>query len=390
MIPYMTVSGPAADDAPNRVADFAGIPLDAPLNGRTVSVLRSFERIGDLDVFRFTLSASASVTLGTSGSLDTIGTLMDANGKMITTNDDVASGNLNFGITRTLNAGTYYVVVAPWDVDDTGSYTFIMTASLEAPPPNNGANYTDLWWNGESGWGINISHQGDIIFALLYTYDLNGTPMWLYMSNGNKQADGSYSGSLYRSTGQWFGNPGWSAAKSEPVGSMRIVFNASGTATLNYSVSGLDVVKTIRRFAYSSPTTCTFTSGNRASSTNYQDLWWNPAEPGWGISLVHQGNILFGLLYVYDTNGTALWLSMSEGRQTGARTFSGTLYASTGPAFNASPWTQASTNAIGQMTLSFSDGENGTLSYTINGLQVVKQIKRTVYANPTPLCTAAS
>ena len=63
-------------------------------------------------------------------------------------------------------------------------------------------------------------------------------------------------------------------------------------------------------------------------------LWINPEESGWGISLVHQGNTLFGLLYVYDTNGTALWLSMSEGRQTGPRTFSGTLYASSGPAFS--------------------------------------------------------
>jgi len=43
-----------------------------------------------------------------------------------------------------------------------------------------------------------------------------------------------------------------------------------------------------------------------------------------------------------------------------------------------------------RVVLQFSDGENGTLTYTVNGLQVVKQIKRTVYANPTPLCTATT
>ena len=81
---------------------------------------------------------------------------------------------------------------------------------------------------------------------------------------------------------------------------------------------------------------------------------------------------------------------MSNGAKTGDRAFSGTLYASNGPAFFSSPWTTATTVPVGNMTLQFSDGENGTLTYVVNGLQVVKQIKRTVYANPTPLCTAST
>jgi hypothetical protein len=346
-------------------------------------------------VFRFSLSAAGTVNLGTGGSMDTIGTLMDEKGKAITANDDVANGNLNFGISRSLQAGTYYVMVAPWEADGTGSYTFTMSATTdETPPPTSGTgpNYSDLWWNSsESGWGINLSHQGDVIFALVYTYDTNGTPMWLVMSNGNKQSDGSYQGSLYRSTGQWFLAPGWSPNHLTEVGTMRIVFASASTATVTYSVNGVGLTKQIQRFAYASPTTtCTFSTASRAASTNYQDLWWNPAESGWGISLVHQGSILFGLLYVYDTNGSPLWLSMSNGAKTGDRSYSGSLYTSSGPSFFASPWTAATTVPIGNMALQFSDGENGTLTYTVNGLQVVKQIKRTVYANPTPLCTATT
>src|SRR5262249_40359129 len=36
------------------------------------------------------------------------------------------------------------------------------------------ANYQGLWWsspaNSESGWGVNLAHQGDIIFASWFTY----------------------------------------------------------------------------------------------------------------------------------------------------------------------------------------------------------------------------
>jgi hypothetical protein len=397
MAPYMTGNGlPSADDTPNRVIDYTGVPLDTALNDRSVTLSRSIERIGDVDVFRFSLSAAATVNVGTQGGMDTVGVLMDGQGKAIVSNDDATNGNLNFGIVRSLQAGTYHVMVAPWEADGTGSYTFTMSATTDQTPPpttGTGTNYSDLWWTStESGWGINIAHQGDVIFALVYTYDTNGTPMWLFMSNGNKQSDGSYQGSLYRSTGQWFVAQGWTPNQTTEVGTMRIVFTSPSAATLTYSVNGVGLTKTIQRFVYASPTTtCAFTSGSRAASTNYQDLWWNPAESGWGISLVHQGNILFGLLYVYDTNGTPLWFSMSNGAKTGDRSFSGTLYASNGPAFFSSTWTPpATTVPVGNMTLQFSDGENGTLTYVVNGLQVVKQIKRTVYANPTPLCTATT
>jgi hypothetical protein len=41
------------------------------------------------------------------------------------------------------------------------------------------------------------------------------------------------------------------------------------------------------------------------------------------------------------------------------------------------------------MTLAFNDGETGTLTYTVDGVQVTKSIRRTVLANPKPLCSAS-
>jgi hypothetical protein len=175
---YISGSGtPTPDDEPNRVIDYTGLPLDAPLNGRTVGFDRNIDYVGDVDVFQFNLNAQATVTLGTQGSMDTVGTLMDSSGHGMTANDDVGPNDTNFGITQTLDPGTYYVMVAPWDPQVTGPYHFTMSAS--SATTNSATNYSDLWWSAESGWGINLNHQGTVIFATLYTYDTNGQPMWL-------------------------------------------------------------------------------------------------------------------------------------------------------------------------------------------------------------------
>ena len=60
-------------------------------------------------------------------------------------------------------------------------------------------NYQDLWWNSdESGWGVNIAHQGDILFATWYTYDAQGKGLWLVMSNTAKSGGSTYSGAVLR------------------------------------------------------------------------------------------------------------------------------------------------------------------------------------------------
>ena len=57
-------------------------------------------------------------------------------------------------------------------------------------------NYQGLWFNpAESGWGINFAHEGDIIFASWFTYDLTGKGTWLVMT-ANKTGPNTYSGSL--------------------------------------------------------------------------------------------------------------------------------------------------------------------------------------------------
>ena len=393
---YIRLATQAADDAPNRPRDLFNTPVtDTALNLRTSALVLSGRRIdyaGDLDVYRFTLTRDASVTIESEGSIDTVGSLLDSRGVNLESNDDVARGNLNFGITRSLTAGTYYVLVGHWEAEGTGAYGLRMSATASSPS-SSGTNYTDLWWTpAEPGWGINLNHQGNIIFGTLFTYDLNGQPMWLVLSNGERQSDGSYLGALHRTRGPAFNASPWVASSIAytQVGTMRIVFAGASVGQLIYSVNGVELTKNILRMAFSTPTTCTWTTTDRSGATNYQDLWWDPNESGWGVNVTHQGDNIFATLFTYDASGQGLWLSMSNGaRAGGSRTYSGTLYRTTGPAFNASNWTATPIgySEVGTMTFAFHGGNSGTLTYTVDGLLVSKSIQRLTFSTPTPVCS---
>lgn len=268
-----------------------------------------------------------------------------------------------------------------------------LSASVSAPSP---LNYTALWWNpAESGWGINLAHQGNILFATLFTYDAAGAPLWLVMSNGAMQSNGtSFTGELYRTTGPAFNAVPFTPigpANLTQVGTMTLAFSGANAATLSYSFNGAPVVKTIERQVFGSrPAACVPATGSRSASTNYQDLWWNPAESGWGMNLTHQDNTLFATLFTYDATGKGLWLVMSGGPLQADGSYLGTLYLTTGSAFNATPFVPlvpANLTIVGTMQLRFTDGENGTLFYTVNGNPVTKQIVRQVFASPVPFCS---
>jgi hypothetical protein len=258
-------------------------------------------------------------------------------------------------------------------------------------------NIEGLWWaspaNSESGWGINLAQQGDIIFATWFTYDANG-PMWLVMSSGQRQPNSNtYTGALYRTTGPAFSTAVFdpSNVKITQVGNATLTFTDANTGSFAYTVNGISQTKAIVRQVYTSPVpTCTL-GGTAGASPNFQDLWWrSPAgsESGWGLNVTHQGAILFVTWFTYDANGQGMWLVGSNVSRTTGNTFSGSLFSTTGPAFNTSPWnpTQVTVTSVGTVTLTFSDANNGTFAYTVNGVSQTKPITRQVYSTPTTVC----
>ena len=370
---------PAADDHGDRPEEATTVNLGA---GETAASGR-IDYAGDVDVFRIPVAAPGTLIVRSAGGMDTVGVLLDGIGQRIASNDDAQSSSVDFGLTQRVQAGTYYLVVTRWESAGTGPYSLALSLS----PVTD--NYTDLWWNpDESGWGINLNHQGQVVFATLFTYGADGAPDWLVMTRGERQGDASFRGVLYRARGPAFYARPWAPPISlTPVGTMQVAFPTADSGALTYTVDGITVVKSILRQRFSTGTTCAWSAFDRSYAGNFQDLWWNQDESGWGVNFAHQGDILFATLFTYGADGRSQWLVMSRGVRTpGTRTFEGPLYRMSGPPFNANPWRQATPTAVGTMTVDFTGGNAATLSYLVDGIAVTKQIARQVFGIPATQC----
>lgn len=116
-------------------------------------------------------------------------------------------------------------------------------------------------------------------------------------------------------------------------------------------------------------------------SIDYSDLWFTQGEDGWGLNVVQQYNTLFTTLYVYGPDSSPRWYFASDMKGS-PNSYNGQLYRTTGPVFSVSPFNRANVQvfAVGNMTLSFNSATTGTLTYTVDGAQVIKQITRNTFA----------
>jgi hypothetical protein len=184
-------------------------------------------------------------------------------------------------------------------------------------------------------------------------------------------------------------------------------FFATDGVTVNYA--GVDQVTfpsiptdgghSVTRSGAIVPNFATNFAGNSASvaagsaALNFSGLWYKaPAdsESGWGINFSHQGDTIFASWFTYDASGKGWWLVMTA-NSTGANTFSGTLLQATGPAFDAVPFPPLGSpggiigSSVGTGTLMFTDANNGTFNYTVNGISQTKAITRQAFG-PLPTC----
>jgi hypothetical protein len=120
--------------------------------------------------------------------------------------------------------------------------------ALPASATNFSTDYTDLWFiPAESGWGINLSQQGNTIFGTLFVYGTDQTPRWYVASALVASSTTSFTGPLYRTTGPYFGNAWTGGGPAVQVGTMTLNFDTPTTATLTYSADGVNVTKRIER-----------------------------------------------------------------------------------------------------------------------------------------------
>jgi hypothetical protein len=310
-----------------------------------------------------------------------------------------ASVTFEFSVVAPTTVGTYNF---QWQMNFPAGVPFGLISPatpvevVAAGPPN----YGGLWWNSpagsESGWGLNLAHQGSVIFATWFTYDQTGRGRWLAMT-----ADASlsvttpnvYTGTLYQSNGPAFDTVPFdpSQVNNVSLGTGTLTFTDANDGTFAYIVNGISQTKNITREVFGPLPTCTFAIlTDLTQAYNYQDIWWAaPAgvEAGWGINFTHQGDTIFATWFTYDVDRTPIWF-VATAPKTAAGVYSGTLYQTTGPAFNAVPFnpTAVTATAVGTATFTFTDGNDATFAYTVNGVSQTKPITREILQSPGTVC----
>ncbi len=348
----------------------------------------SIDFAGDIDVFRLDIAQPGHITVYSTGGNDLAGALLNDQGAGLVANDDAETRNNEFGFTyRITTPGVYYVSVAHWDPSAaSGNY------QLFAKFTSATDNHSSIWWNAtESGWGLALNHQENIIAGALYTFDTDGQPQYLILTGATLTPGVGYSGNLVRPSGPPFSTIPWptSQVQNPVVGTMQLNFVGTTNANLTYTIGGTSVTKALTRLTYATAPTCTFDGSDRSTTFNFQDIWWNPNESGWGLNIIHQGDILTVGLYTNDAAGRNVWYLMAPGTlQAGTSTYSGPLKRYTGPVFNAFPWGAVAETTVGTLSVTFVNGNQATLTYSINGASVVKQIQRFKFADIATGCKA--
>ena len=141
-------------------------------------------------------------------------------------------------------------------VSDANTLILSVSPPAAAPP----TNYQGLWWaspaGSESGWGVNLTQQGDVIFATWFTYDANGNPMWR-SGPATKTGPGAYTGTLAQTRGPAFNAVPFDPTQvtETPVGGYTLTFSDGANGTFAYTVNGISQTKEITREVFVSPGT---------------------------------------------------------------------------------------------------------------------------------------
>ncbi len=221
---------------------------------------------------------------------------------------------------------------------------------LAAFPTLAADNYSDIWWNPrESGWGLTIADHETTLWAIWFTYRQNGAPTWMYVPGGTFSNDKrNFTGDIYQTTGPSYRTAyGSRPITNVKVGTARFDFApagfAPGIAMFNYTVGDVTGGRQIERFGF----------GNAAPNwgNDFTEVWWDPAESGWGITLAQHGSTIFGVWYTYGDDGLPLFVVLPSGTLTATDTIRGDLITTTGPWFGNATFDSAQVTQVAFGTL---------------------------------------
>lgn len=116
----------------------------------------------------------------------------------------------------------------------------------------------------------------------------------------------------------------------------------------------------------------------RAGEPDYSDIWWaaGGAESGWGVNFAQSPGFIFATFFVYGADGKPVWVIAELGQIASGR-YSGAVYRCNGT-YYGSPWVpgNAGCASVGAAQFEAESITRGSLSYSVDGTNVVKTIER--------------
>jgi hypothetical protein len=126
----------------------------------------------------------------------------------------------------------------------------------------------------------------------------------------------------------------------------------------------------------------TFSVAARSQSDplwNNSDIWWNPSESGWGLTVVQHASGIFANWLVYGPDNKPIWYSMPGGQWTAPDQFRGMIYRTMGPYFGG-PFDPSSVTVtlVGSAILDFDPNNYNVAAwtYTVDAITAVKLLRR--------------
>ena len=153
-----------------------------------------------------------------------------------------------------------------------------------------------------------------------------------------------------------------------PAGTFKVVVPVPGGSA---AIADFSVAVPARSRAYP----------GRVPAVSYTDLWWAPAESGWGLAIFHGPfNDVFATWMVYGKDGKPTWYLLGSGKWTSASastTYEGKVFRTSGPHFaQVFDPRRVGFDEVGTARLEFRDSMTGIFRFDVEGVSGMKNITR--------------
>jgi len=131
---------------------------------------------------------------------------------------------------------------------------------------------------------------------------------------------------------------------------------------------------------------CVATARATTYSINYTDLWWDPQDPGWAVSITHEASVMFAVLAIQDEHGYPTWYSatllLTGYTSAGEMTWEGELYLTQKPL--SAFWVAPTSRKVGSVTFVSGSTYSAEIVYSLDtvpgGFSAVRFLRKQTLA----------